>query len=138
PEDQRERARAEQEADDDNRYSSHPIRQASGDRFRHHGEDQLRAKDDRDLGVVEAYFPGVDWQEAEKSPVAQIHHGFDPGGHEDRWRLEDFGDPLPELRHPRGESLRLRLWTIDIRKQQYRKQRKHAEHANREIGHGIA
>src|SRR5215469_12443573 len=54
-------------------------RDASGYRLRHHGQDQLCAENDRDLGIVEPYFFGVDRQETEKRPVAEVHDGLDAG-----------------------------------------------------------
>jgi hypothetical protein len=51
------------------------------------GQGELRAEDDRDLGV--------DRQEAEKGAVAEVHEGFDAGRDENRRCLEHLGDALP-------------------------------------------
>jgi hypothetical protein len=59
------------------------------------GQGELRAEDDRDLGVVKPYVPGVDRQEAEKGAVAEVHEGFDAGRDENRRCLEHLGDALP-------------------------------------------
>src|SRR5438445_2189671 len=136
---QRKRGSTKQEANDDDWYSPHPIRYASGDRLRRHGYSQLRAEDDRDLGLVEPYLLGVDWQEAEKGAVAEVHDRFDARRDENRRRLKHLSDTLPELRRSRCESLRLaRRRAFDIRQQQHHDERQHAERADGEIGHRIA
>src|SRR5262249_17059025 len=52
----------------------------------------------RDLGIIEPYIFGVDRQESEKRPVAEVHDGLDAGRDEDRRRPQHLGETLPEFR----------------------------------------
>ena len=110
-----------------------PIGHPSGDRFRHHGQSQLRAEHDRDLGIVEPDLPGVDRQEAEKGAVAEIHDRPDAGRDKDRRCPEHLGEPLPE---PAVRAVKVLVWRrgIDLGEQQHYEQRQHAERADQKIG----
>src|SRR6516165_3090624 len=137
-ENQRQRRSAKQETNDDDGYSPDAIRDASGYRLRHHGQDQLCAENDRDLGIVEPYIFGVDRQESEKRPVAEVHDGLDAGRDENRRRPQHLGETLPKFRRSRAESLSLARRPTGIGEQQHHKQGEHAERADEKISHRIA
>src|SRR5262249_4087683 len=129
---------AKKEANDDDGYAPDAIRDASGYRLRHHGQDQLCAEDDRDLGIVEPNIFGVDRQESEKRPVAEVHDGLDAGRDEDRRRPQHLGETLPEFRPSCSETLSVAHRPIGIGEQQHHKQGEHAERADEKISHRIA